>query len=355
MFGSSILGGISTLESLREYLCAAFAVGCLAADPEPAPPPVPEPTQPEVTVVVPVEPAPSGPSTPSSSPAQPVNDTPVAVTPPPTVAPASTVTPAATPAPSQPAAQVTQPTPQPVRLTMRAEPSQVARGQSAKIVWQAENASNCTASGGWSGNRAVNGSTYTGALNSATEYRLSCSSVGGSGALAQVTVDVRQSQPIRLSFTAKPQRVSPGGSSELQWSAQNADSCVAEGGWRGSRDRAGRFETGRLSRTVSYTIRCSNADYEEVAILQVRVNRFALEWRPPTRNVDGSLAQDIDGYRVYWGKNPGRYTGSVTISSPDVTRWEPDLGPGTYFFAVSAFDRAGNESEKSAPLRKVID
>jgi chitinase len=238
---------------------------------------------------------------------------------------------------------------------MRAQPPVVARGEAATITWQAENASNCTASGGWSGGRPVGGSVSTGALTAAAEYRLSCSSVGSSGALAQVTVDVRQTQPIRLSFTAKPQRVSRGGSAELQWRAQNADSCVAEGGWQGARSRAGSFETGRLDRTVSYTIRCSNADYEEVAILQVRVNRFALEWRPPSRNVDGSLARDIDGYRVYWGKRRGHYTGSVTISSPDVTRWEPDLGPGTYYFAVSAFDRAGNESEKSAPLRKVID
>jgi hypothetical protein len=55
----------------------------------------------------------------------------------------------------------------------------------------------------------------------------------------------------------------------------------------------------------------------------------------------------VAGYRVYYGQQSGNYT-STTPTAPSLItttiHTTPDLPAGTYYFAVKAFDSAGNES-----------
>ncbi len=78
------------------------------------------------------------------------------------------------------------PPPKPT-VTLSSSPTSVAQGSSAALMWSTTNAKSCTASGGWSGNKATSGSTSTGALNATTTYTLTCTGTGGTAA-ASATV-----------------------------------------------------------------------------------------------------------------------------------------------------------------------
>jgi hypothetical protein len=85
-----------------------------------------------------------------------------------------------------------------------------------------------------------------------------------------------------------------------------------------------------------------------------------LSWEAPTRNVDGSCADDVEGYRVHAGRETGTYTREqqVSLSSGDLACEQtgfdstcalsvqtcsftmPGLTTGTWYFAVQAYDRS---------------
>ncbi len=74
-------------------------------------------------------------------------------------------------------------------VTLRVDAEQVAVNGSATLTWSAENASSCTATGAWSGDRPLSGTFGTGPLTETVSYGLSCSGANGN-ALASVTVEV---------------------------------------------------------------------------------------------------------------------------------------------------------------------
>ena len=71
----------------------------------------------------------------------------------------------------------------------------------------------------------------------------------------------------------------------------------------------------------------------------------------PTASVTVSWSanteSDLAGYKVYYGTSSGNYTTSIYVGN--VTTYTVNgLSTGrTYYFAVSAFDKSGNESQKS--------
>ncbi len=85
-------------------------------------------------------------------------------------------------------------------------------------------------------------------------------------------------------------------------------------------------------------------------------------WEPPTTRVDGSPITNLAGYRLYWGTSSRNYTNSIVVyfcracpqPSPDITENEclPLQPNTTYYFAVTAFDSDGNESDFSNEVFK---
>jgi hypothetical protein len=63
-------------------------------------------------------------------------------------------------------------------VTFTASAATVAAGGSVTLTWNAANATGCTASGGWSGNKATSGSESVTVQQSST-YTLACSGAGG--------------------------------------------------------------------------------------------------------------------------------------------------------------------------------
>ena len=98
---------------------------------------------------------------------------------------AVTAVPIAAPAPPPP------PPPPPAQptVTLSASPTTVTAGSASTLNWSTANASDCIASGGWSGAHATSGSEPTAALTVATAYTLTCNGTGGS-ASSSTTVSV---------------------------------------------------------------------------------------------------------------------------------------------------------------------
>lgn len=78
-----------------------------------------------------------------------------------------------------------------------------------------------------------------------------------------------------------------------------------------------------------------------------------LSWAEPTTNEDGSPLTDLAGYRLYWGASPAAYTEHLDLGLPSCTGGGTQsrcaytltgLPAGTWYFTVTAYNDAGDES-----------
>jgi hypothetical protein len=74
-------------------------------------------------------------------------------------------------------------------VSLSVGPSAITSGASSTLTWSSTNATTCTASGAWSGTKAINGSQSTGGLTASAIYTLACTGTGGS-ASQSATVSV---------------------------------------------------------------------------------------------------------------------------------------------------------------------
>jgi len=80
-----------------------------------------------------------------------------------------------------------------------------------------------------------------------------------------------------------------------------------------------------------------------------------LSWTAPTENTDGSPLTDLAGYHIYYGTSAGAWTSTVTVlEATETTYVVSGLAPGTYYFAVVAFNSEGVDSADSNVGSKTI-
>ena len=73
-----------------------------------------------------------------------------------------------------------------------------------------------------------------------------------------------------------------------------------------------------------------------------------LVWTPPTENNNGSVLTDLAGYHVYYGTTP-ELGQTLTVTNTGLTRYVMSgLMQATYYFTMTAFDKAGHESDRTA-------
>jgi hypothetical protein len=80
-----------------------------------------------------------------------------------------------------------------------------------------------------------------------------------------------------------------------------------------------------------------------------------LSWTPPTENTNGTPVTDLAGYHIYYGTTEGAWTSTITVLEATETSYVVSgLAPGTYYFAVVAFNTAGDDSPESNVASKTI-
>ncbi len=115
-----------------------------------------------------------------------------------------TVTVTATPPPPPPPAPT---------VDLSANPTTVDSGQRSTLTWTSQNATGCTASDGWAGNKSSSGSEQTPTLNVTSTFTLACSGSGGT-AQDSVTVSVNAGGGTP---TPPPPGNDRGGGGSLAW------------------------------------------------------------------------------------------------------------------------------------------
>ncbi len=92
-----------------------------------------------------------------------------------------------------------------------------------------------------------------------------------------------------------------------------------------------------------------------LTVSQMGGGTATLSWMPPQQNTDGTPLTNLAGYHVYYGTNASSLSKSVTLASPGIaTYMVTDLSPGTWYFAVKAYNTANVESVLSAKVSKTI-
>jgi len=141
-------------------------------------------------------------------------------------------------------------------ISLTANPTAVSPNGSTSLNWNSTDASSCTASGDWSGNKDTSGSEIISRLQTDSTFNLSCTGDGGS---VSTSVNVKVStQPVTtVSLSANPTSVSLNGATTLSWDSSNADSCTASGDWSGSRSASGEETISSLTENSTYNLSCT--------------------------------------------------------------------------------------------------
>jgi fibronectin type 3 domain-containing protein len=84
----------------------------------------------------------------------------------------------------------------------------------------------------------------------------------------------------------------------------------------------------------------------------------SLSWDAPTTRTDGSFMplSSLMGFRIYIGTSKDNLQAQIDIEDADAENYTTEsLDPGTYLFAVSAYDVYGLESDLSNIVSKQIE
>ena len=93
----------------------------------------------------------------------------------------------------------------------------------------------------------------------------------------------------------------------------------------------------------------------DLTVTAVVLGSALVSWMPPTENTDGSMLNDLDGFKLYYGTSPGSYSQEIDLDNSGLVSFMiENLAPGTYYFAVSAYDIADNEGPRSIEVSKTI-
>jgi hypothetical protein len=116
----------------------------------------------------------------------------------------------------------------------------VVLGQTTTLTWTSSGASACTASGAWTGSKAVSGSVTVSATTQPNQtYSLACTGGGVTSTTSNAVLTVTAPPAPTVTVSIAPTSIALGQSATLTWSSTNAASCTADSGWTGSQATAG--------------------------------------------------------------------------------------------------------------------
>jgi hypothetical protein len=125
-------------------------------------------------------------------------------------------------------------------------------------------------------------------------------------------------------------------------------------------DLASAIDTGNPDSCGSYVVqfpgRIVTAWQYNNYVLSVKPHKTAnLSWTPPTLNTDGTPLDDLAGYKIYYGNASGDYPNVIDVADPAAVAYVIDpMTSGDWFFVMTAYDAAANESAFSNEATKTI-
>jgi len=168
-------------------------------------------------------------------------------------------------------------------------PITIDAGVGFTLSWTSSNVTSCSASGHWSGVLQTSGSLKISKIGSAKQYILTCSDSLGVNIVDEVIVKVNnptQTEPLvdlKINSSNSPVTIDSGNSVNLSWTATNASSCSASGGWSGAKSLSGSEEIKSITSSKSFTLKCSKNDIWAEDTVSVIVNNTQLP--APTVNL----------------------------------------------------------------------
>jgi hypothetical protein len=190
------------------------------------------------------------------------------------------------------------------------------------LTWTSINSTGCNGSGGWSGQKPLNGSERVPPAPVGRTLTLSCFGARGtmSKSITFATADKPSSAP-SVALTATFLTVDSGGRSTLSWSSGHVAMCEARGAWSGHRELTGRAETPPLRKTSAFILNCTGPQGAARESVVVTVS-------PPVRGATGlsfpSNGETTNDVRF-------RFTGENLIP----------MYPATYIWRVNVRRHAG--------------
>jgi Putative Ig domain len=100
--------------------------------------------------------------------------------------------------------------------------------------------------------------------------------------------------------------------------------------------------------------RVKSRDFE-IAVVGESSGVARLRWPTPVSKVDGSVLDDLAGYRILYGRDPEDLDQSVFIPDPNAHSFEfATLESGTWYFSIVAVNAEGLEGPATPPAMKAI-
>lgn len=75
-------------------------------------------------------------------------------------------------------------------------------------------------------------------------------------------------------------------------------------------------------------------------------------WQPPTENVDGTPADNLAGFNIYWGNSRLSMNEVVYVEGGTVTCHNWPMQPGEYYFRMTAINDRNEESDFSNVIQR---
>src|SRR3954466_9032198 len=125
-------------------------------------------------------------------------------------------------------------------------------------------------------------------------------------------------------------------------------------------DLLGNVRSGqRRSSSVSSLVRRSGARLVALVAAFFCFNAISSHAEPITRTVtltwDASPSADVVGYRVHYGTHSGAYSNLLDVGSATATDIANLIDGTTYFFAITAYNAANEESVPSDEFMHTVD
>ncbi len=93
----------------------------------------------------------------------------------------------------------------------------------------------------------------------------------------------------------------------------------------------------------------------DIAVGQQGSRSVTLSWMPPTENEDGSVLNDLAGYRIYYGRSSNTLDRTIVLNNRGLSRYVVEsLSSAKWFFAITSVDSKGNESRRSGIVSKNV-